>query len=353
MRKFRYNFTVAFIVWLMIVFFIGLFLNFTFFVKWFGKSYISLCDDLQTEVIKLLYEKVDIKPVSSLIKTSNGIVWKQTTFELQVPYDIKISYIINELKRKFEFNFKLLKEEKGYKKYLVSYNKLPIQILDIYLKIPKVAVIFDDVGENIELVKEISKLNIPVTVSVLPFLLYSKKSAVLARENNIEVMLHLPMEPHDSDVPPGIHAITTEMPDDEIIKWTRESIQNIPYIRGINNHMGSKATEDKRVMRAVLGVAKYYNLYFVDSRTSSKSVVLKIAKEMEIPIGLNQWYLDNKNNIEYIKDRLEQLIKIVLDKGEVIAIGHFRYKTIKAFKDYIAKFKDNGIDFVYVSEIVK
>lgn len=331
---------------------IGILLNFTPLVKIFGHNYILKCDDFQTEVINFLYDKVDIKPVYSTIKSHNGKVWKQTIFEIDVPYDIKISDVIEELEGKFEFEFKVVEEKKHYRRYFVYYNNLPIQILKINQEFPKVAIIFDDVGENIKRLKEIFKLNIPVTISVLPFLNYSKKSAVMSRKNDVEVMLHLPMEPYKSEVTPGIHTITTEMSNNEVIRWTRESIQSIPYIRGVNNHMGSKATADRRIMRGVLGVIKYYNLYFIDSRTNSKSVGFDMAKEMDILTGINSCYLDNKNEIGYIKKRLNLLIDIALEEGNVIAIGHFRKKTIKAVGEYIPVFENKGIKFVHVSNIL-
>jgi len=344
---------IALLIWIIVILFVPFFLKLSFLVKLVGENYISACEDLQTDVIRYLYKRVEITPQESKVICRRGKIWNQVTFELVLPYKVEIEFIINDLEKEFGLTYKSQEEDKYSSKYYLYYNDLPVQVLKIYSQHPKVAIIFDDVGENIKQVKEILKLDIPVTVAILPFLNYSKKSAELANKNNIEVMLHLPLEPHHTKVTPGVHTITSSMSDDEITKWVKKSIQNIPHLKGANNHMGSKATEDKRVMGIVLDLFKSMNLYFIDSRTSSKSVGFKMAGKKGIPTDINRCYLDNKNSKYYINKRLDLLIESALERGDAIAIGHSRDNTIEAIKDYIPKFKSKGIKFVHVSDILK
>jgi len=346
------RFILSFLIWIVIISCIPLLFNFPLFVKLAEKNYMSVCDDLQTKVIEFLSDDIDIKPTDSKIKVSKGKVWKEVTLELNLPYKADISYIPIKLESKFDFDFETIKKDNYYAEYYLYYKSLPIQHLKIYREHPKIAIIFDDVGENIDQVKKILDLNVPITVAILPFLNYSKRSAELANKNDMEIMLHLPMEPYHSKVTSGIHTITTDMSNEEISKWTRQSIKNVPYIKGVNNHMGSKATEDSRVMEEILKILKSNQLYFIDSRTSNKSVGFELAKKLGIPSEINKCYLDNKNDKNYIKKRLNLVIRMVLKDAKVIAIGHSS-NTIKVIKEYIPEFKRKGIEFVYVSDILK
>lgn len=61
----------------------------------------------------------------------------------------------------------------------------------------RIAIIIDDFGQNFgEREKALLSLGYPLTFSVLPRLPYSKRAAEEAHSKGLEVMLHLPMEPH-------------------------------------------------------------------------------------------------------------------------------------------------------------
>ena len=46
----------------------------------------------------------------------------------------------------------------------------------------------------------------------------------------------------------------------------------MPHAIGFNNHMGSKFTEDERLMKVVIDTAKQRGVFFLDSKTTAKSV---------------------------------------------------------------------------------
>ena len=115
----------------------------------------------------------------------------------------------------------------------------------------KVAIIIDDIGYQKEIAEQIMRLNYPITISVLPFLPHSQFAAQMAKEKGLTVLLHLPMEPHNSNTDPGKGAIFTTMNEPEIKAKILANLKDIPYVDGVNNHMGSKATEDEFIMRTV------------------------------------------------------------------------------------------------------
>jgi polysaccharide deacetylase 2 family uncharacterized protein YibQ len=218
---------------------------------------------------------------------------------------------------------------------------------------PKVAFIIDDLGYEIEVAKKIMELEFPIALSILPFLQYSEFIAEEGRKNNQEIMLHLPMEPNNSDADPGPGVIKSYMSEEEIRQAVRDCILNFPYIIGTNNHMGSKITEDREIMEIILEEIREYNLFFIDSITTKDSIAYEVAQEMEIKSAVRSVFLDNENDMEYIKGQMLEIQETALIEGEVIAIGHGRINTFYVLKRMVPELIKAGIEIVPVSELVK
>lgn len=218
---------------------------------------------------------------------------------------------------------------------------------------PKVAFIIDDLGYETEVAKKMMELEFPVTLSILPFLQYSEFIAEEGRKNNQEIMLHLPMESSNSSANHGPGAIKSYMSEEEIRQAVRDSILNFPYIIGVNNHMGSKITEDRKIMEIILEEIRELNLFFIDSMTSKNSIAYEVAQEMEIKSAVRSVFLDNENDMEYIKGQMLKVQETALREGEAIAIGHSRINTFYVLKRMIPELIKAGIEIVPVLELVK
>jgi len=218
---------------------------------------------------------------------------------------------------------------------------------------PKAAFIIDDLGYETEVAKKIMELEYPIALSILPFLQYSKFTAEEGKKNNKEIMLHLPMEPNNSGANPGPGAIKSYMSEEEIKLAVKKCILDFPYAIGVNNHMGSKITENREIMEIVLEEIKGYNLFFIDSMTTKDSIAYEVAQEMEIKSAVRSVFLDNENDMEYIKGQMLEVQETALRKGEVIAIGHSRINTYYVLKRMIPELVRAGIEIVPVSELVK
>lgn len=219
--------------------------------------------------------------------------------------------------------------------------------------VPKVAFIIDDLGYEKEVAQKIIELDFPIALSILPFLKNSEYIAEEGNKNNQEIMLHLPMEPNNSDTDPGPGAIKSYMSEEEIRQAVRGSIFDFPYVIGVNNHMGSKITEDRRIMKIILEEIRRYNLFFIDSMTSKNSIAYEVAQEIGVKTAVRSVFLDNENDIEYIKGQMLEARKIALKDGEAIAIGHSRINTFYVLKRMVPEFTKAGIEIVPVSELVK
>ncbi|WP_246294538.1 divergent polysaccharide deacetylase family protein [Paenibacillus planticolens] len=220
----------------------------------------------------------------------------------------------------------------------------------------KIAIVIDDFGNNMDGTTEMLELPIPFTVAVMPFLPSTKQDAQLAHEKGHEVILHLPMEPvrgKKSWLGPG--AITTDLSDDEIHKRIVTAIEDVPYAIGINNHMGSKATADERVMNILVDICKERNLILLDSRTSPKSLIGKLASQKGVPYSENQLFFDDLYTYSHISKQMVKFKKLVKDRDLVIAIGHVGppgKKTAQVIKEAIPTLQKEAT-FVPISQTVK
>ncbi|PEJ57182.1 hypothetical protein CN601_03275 [Bacillus sp. AFS017336] len=220
----------------------------------------------------------------------------------------------------------------------------------------KVAIVIDDFGNNMKGTEQMLSLPIPLTVAVMPFLPSTQKDATAAHKKGYEVIVHLPMEPKKGKASwLGPNAILTNLSDQEIRKRVELAIDNVPFAIGINNHMGSKATSDERVMRIVLAVCKERGLFFFDSKTNYRSVVSKIADEIGVPVIENKLFFDDLYTMSHIEKQTRLLLEKVKSETTMIAIGHVGEPgemTSNAIKEYIPKIKQEAT-FVFLSELVE
>lgn len=216
----------------------------------------------------------------------------------------------------------------------------------------KLALIVDDCGQWIDTERGFIALGVPLTLSVLPDVHYTTEIAREASDAGLGVMLHLPMEPL-SNLNPGPGKITTEMTDPQIVEQVQADLAQVPLARGVNNHEGSKASADERVMNDVIGVlAKRGDLFFIDSRTSSASVGERLARAQGVPTAARDVFLDGRANVEYTEAELREAATLAKRNGEAIAIGHPKPTTLAAVRAMIPQLQAAGIQFVLAQDLV-
>ena len=186
----------------------------------------------------------------------------------------------------------------------------------------KLVFVFDDGGQNLDHLDRFLHLPFPITVAVLPKLLYSKESARKIRASGNELILHQPMQALNLNVNPGKGAITPDMTLDEVASTLRENIEEIGPLSGLNNHEGSMITEDEVRIGKVLSVANELNLYFLDSRTTSQTRVPQAAMGMGFSYYERNIFLDNVKTRANVLNEIAKGIEIANKKGSVIMIGH-------------------------------
>ena len=219
---------------------------------------------------------------------------------------------------------------------------------------PKIVLILDDVGFSSPQLEAASRLDARINFAVIPGSPHATEAADLLRKRGHEILCHQPMEPLGyPGVAPGEGAILTSMSNQEIRRVALAGFRSIPHARGINNHMGSRATADARVMREVLVATRELDAFFVDSRTTGRSVAGKLARAMAVPTISRDVFLDDTNDEASIRRQLAELGELSEKHGIAVGIGHLYPDTIEVLTEEIPRLKKKGFRFVFASEAVR
>ena len=217
---------------------------------------------------------------------------------------------------------------------------------------PGIALIIDDIGFSFQRTRQFLDLDIPLTFSILPRL---KNSYPLAHEIHMhghEIMLHQPMEPYNPDLDPGPGALYLRYETDQISNIMQRNIDELPFISGVNNHMGSKFTAHGNKITAALNVIKANHLFFVDSLTTSRSKAFQTARRMQLTTGCRSIFLDNIPDTSAILAQLYRLERRAHRFGRAIGIGHPLPETAAAIKQYVHAHSEADLSFVHVSKVL-
>lgn len=219
---------------------------------------------------------------------------------------------------------------------------------------PIIAIVIDDMGVDRKRSRHMwEDVPGPLTLSFMSYAEDLPEQTQAAKKSGHELMLHMSMEPSNVTIDPGPNVLMTAMADSEIKSLTDWGLNRFSGFVGVNNHMGSRFTEDAHAMRVVLSEVKDRGLLFLDSRTSPKSVGRSVARDLGMPILERNVFLDNDNDVDKVRHQLEQVERLARKQGFAIAIGHPRDATIEALKTWVPDAISRGINIVPISMLLK
>ncbi len=219
-------------------------------------------------------------------------------------------------------------------------------------QLPKVAIVLDDWGYNRNNLEMLSSIDIPLTLAILPNLKYSKEIAKESQHKNRQVILHMPMEPKGKFKRLEENTLTSGMSREKIQSVFYKALGSVTTAAGVSNHMGSKFTSDKDDMDKFLKILKKKKMFFVDNISAKGSICRQVAIKNKVKFAQRSVFLDNFNDVDYIKGQIYKLFEAAEKEGFAVGTGHDRRKTLIAIQQIIPETKGK-IKFVLASELAK
>jgi polysaccharide deacetylase 2 family uncharacterized protein YibQ len=228
----------------------------------------------------------------------------------------------------------------------------PRQLIEHGRAGPRLAIVIDDLGYDQPAADALLALPFPLTASVLPHLLFSNQVAEQAYMRGDQVLLHLPIEPDDAAKREGIE-LHVGMSAKQVESALSGMLKTVPHVAGINNHEGSRGSADAALMDALMPSLSRRGLFFIDSRTTAKTVAYEAAKRSGVRAASRNVFLDDTPTREAILEQLDLAARDAIRDGSAIAIGHPHPATIAALNDGVPRLEARGIRLAFASEVVQ
>ncbi|MGB0720153.1 MAG: divergent polysaccharide deacetylase family protein [Bdellovibrionales bacterium] len=217
----------------------------------------------------------------------------------------------------------------------------------------RIAVIIDDMGVNRAMSEAVLAIkDAPLTLAFLPYAQDLRSLTKPAQAAGHELLIHMPMEPMNPDIDTGPIVLTEGMSDAEMQTMLGRAFDSFDGYVGINNHMGSRLTQNAAAMGAVMDTLKRRGLFYVDSKTIASSVGADAARSAGLDFAVRDVFLDHEDSDAFVQKALARTEKLALEKGYAIAIGHPKGVTVRNLQAWIPTLKARGFDIVPVSALL-
>lgn len=217
---------------------------------------------------------------------------------------------------------------------------------------PMVAIVIDDLGMDVRRTKRVMYLPQPITLAFLP---YAPKTAELAREGKAKghsLIIHTPMEATDGRLNIGPGGLKVSMQPEALDTAFAAMMKSFEGYEGINNHMGSRMTQNRPAMDRIMRTLAANNLFFLDSKTAGRSVGARAAAAAGVPYAERDVFLDHVDSAEFVRKALAHTEQLALRRGYAIAIGHPKDHTIAGLQAWIPTLEAKGIELVPVKRLL-
>jgi len=218
-----------------------------------------------------------------------------------------------------------------------------------------IAVIIDDIGFDLRIVEELAGIPAPIAFAVLPHTPHAEEAARILHAAGKEILLHLPMEPRSyPEESPGAGALMVDMDERQIRKQVRENLTAVPYVSGVNNHMGSRFMEDEARLTMVMEELKKRGLYFVDSRTTLDSRGREAANRTGVRFAARDLFIDHLPGYAAALENLTGPSRRGGENGKpLLMIGHPHPETLRALRDALPRWQAEGVRLVALPTFIR
>ena len=127
---------------------------------------------------------------------------------------------------------------------------------------------------------------------------------------------------------------------------------SVPYVAGVNNHMGSRATQDAALMADVMESEQ--SAGFISSTAAPRPQLRRWSGAAPgLPAFYRAVFLDDTESVAYTLGQLREFRHTVEQEGVALAIGHPHATTIAALAKFLPELDRADIELVPPSQIVR
>lgn len=218
---------------------------------------------------------------------------------------------------------------------------------------PMIAIVIDDVGLDRPRSRRAMALPAPVTIALMAYAEDAQAQASMARKAGHELIVHLPMEPHNENEDPGPNALLSDLTQAEFNRRLEWNLSQFSGYVGVNNHMGSKITSDPVALAPVMKALKQRGLMFLDSRTTGETKGLATARRFGVPAVERNVFLDHEPTPIAVRTALIEAEDVAEQSGFAIAIGHPKEVTLEALEEWLPEVKKRGFAVVPLTAVMR
>jgi polysaccharide deacetylase 2 family uncharacterized protein YibQ len=218
---------------------------------------------------------------------------------------------------------------------------------------PRIAIVVGRLGVSATTTSEaLAKLPGPVTLAFVPYAADIDRWAARARGESHEVLLQVPMEPHDyPDNDPGPQTLlTTLKPEDNIdrLHWAMSRFQG--YV-GIANYMGAKFGVNEQGVGTVVQEASRRGLIYFDDGAASRGVASQIASASNLPFAKADVAIDAAPTAAEIDGALAKLEAMARERGVAVGVATALPISIQRISTWAKAVTGRGITLVPISAV--
>lgn len=237
----------------------------------------------------------------------------------------------------------------------LQWRKFAVPAAEVPEGFARVVVVIDDLGVDRKHSQEIIDLPGPITAAFLPYAPRVEEMARQARAQGHEIIIHMPMEANDPAMDLGAIALRRDMDADDFNTMLDRAFAALGegYVVGLNNHMGSRLTQDRAAMERLMTRLYERGLLFLDSRTIGNSIAAQVAADHSVAFAVRDVFLDHDPSYEGVVRALAQVEDVARRNGTAIAIGHPKPATIEALRAWLPTLAEKKLVMVPISAVAE
>jgi len=217
-----------------------------------------------------------------------------------------------------------------------------------------ICLIIDDYGFIFnDMVRDFIQLNPNITTAIIPGGPYAQKIGWFADSLDIESIIHMPMESYEEEKWNYVIDLNEKLNTVLVEDRVRRAFSEIPTALGMNNHQGSKATENLQLMKNLARTLKKMDKFFLDSFTNPESRGYLTMRRYGVPTQLRQVFLDHIEDPNLIKKNLDSLAILSHHMEIAVGIGHVKPLTLEVLREEIPRLEAAGYQFIRLSQAVR